>query len=304
MNMTAKKIRILISTYNGEKFLREQLDSIYNQTFQNFSVFIRDDGSTDMTHAILAEYQRKYANFFWYAGTNLGISKSIFTLMKYFKKEKAIYVFADQDDVWLPEKLETIISSAKQNAMDIPWLYCGETILTDDTLHILKKKVFDNTVLPSFGNSLIENICIGCTCAMNDVLYQLIVEHIPDYTVMYDWWFYLTAACFGNVIFDHTPFVLYRQHKNNLIGTSGNRWGKVAVRIKNFKSHKGQIYLQAQEFEKQYRVCGEQAALLLCINSYNKNYKNTWKLLNNKYIYRQKTLDNIIFKLLYFIHYI
>ena len=98
-----------MSTYNGEKYLREQIDSILNQDYPEISLLIRDDGSTDGTVDILKEYAQKYRDIDYYVGENLGVQNSFFDLMKRADKRAYYYAFADQDDVWLPGKIKRAI---------------------------------------------------------------------------------------------------------------------------------------------------------------------------------------------------
>lgn len=294
-----KNVVILISTYNGERYLREQLDSIYAQTYKRFEIYVRDDGSCDTTGEILDEYKNQYDNFNWYAGQNIGSSKSFFTLMGMIEPKEAVYVFADQDDVWKPNKLERIIGFFDINDKSDLLLYCGDTILVDGEMKVLKDENFGKNIRPSFGNALIENICIGCTCAMNQGLLKRIIQRIPEHEVMHDWWFYLTASCYGKVIYDAEPLVYYRQHEKNVMGSGTTRINRLMRRINNHKNHQNQISRQAAEFSKIYQVEGENACLLECVKDYKKDINSCWRLIKNKEICRQRKSDDLIFKLLF-----
>lgn len=294
-----KRIMILMSTYNGEKYLDEQLKSIYAQTYRNFEVYVRDDGSQDSTREILNEYQKQYDNFQWFSGTNRGVSKSFFSLMKRIPLEDAVYVFSDQDDVWLPHKLQHIYEIFELDENAKPLLYCGDTILADQELHVLKRENFGKNICPSFGNALVENICIGCTSAMNGCLLEMLVKKIPQYEVMHDWWFYLTASCFGSVVYDKEPLLYYRQHDGNVLGSSTTKCNRFMRRLRNHKNHKNQISRQATEFSEVYSICGENAYLVECIKQYKDSLKAFWRLITNKSIHRQRRMDDIIFRFLF-----
>lgn len=298
-SLEEKRIIILMSTYNGGDYLDEQLKSIYAQTYKKFRVYVRDDGSQDLTKEILNQYKQQYENFEWFSGENEGASKSFFLLMKIVPLEDAIYVFADQDDVWLPHKLQHIYKVFETDDNMKPVLYCGDTILADDKLQILKKENFGKKIYPSFGNALIENICIGCTSAMNSCLLSKLVEKVPQYEVMHDWWFYLTAACYGTVIYDSEPLLYYRQHEGNAVGSGATKRSRLARRIRNHKKHKNQISRQVEEFSEIYQVYGENAGLIECIKRYKESPKACWKLVTNRNIRRQRSLDNVIFKILF-----
>ncbi len=298
-SLEEKQIIILMSTYNGENYLDEQIKSIYAQTYKKFKVYVRDDGSQDLTREILNRYKQQYDNFEWFSGENEGVSKSFFSLMGMIPLEDAIYVFADQDDVWLPHKLQHIYKVFETDDNVKPVLYCGDTILVDHKLQILKEKNLGENIQPSFGNALIENICIGCTSGMNGCLLAKLVEKIPQHEVMHDWWFYLTAACYGTVIYDSEPLIYYRQHEGNVIGSGVTKSSRLARRLRNHKRHKNQISKQAEEFSEIYQVCGDNAYLVECIKRYKDSLKACWKLVTNKEIYRQRSLDNFIFKILF-----
>ena len=300
INLSEKKqIIILISTYNGEEYLDEQLKSIYDQTYTNFAVYVRDDGSQDLTKDILNRYEKKYDNFQWFSGRNIGTSKSFFSLMKMIPLEDAIYVFSDQDDVWLPYKLQHIYHVFETDHNSKPLLYCGDTILADQELHILKKENFGENICPSFGNALVENICIGCTSAMNRCLLENLVKRIPQNEVMHDWWFYLTASCFGTVIYDKEPLLYYRQHSRNVMGSGITKYDRIIRRLRNHKNHKHQISKQTREFSDTFQVTGENAYLIECIKQYKESLTACWRLITNTSIHRQRRLDDLIFKILF-----
>ncbi|RRD95386.1 glycosyltransferase family 2 protein [Clostridiales bacterium COT073_COT-073] len=301
-------IQVIMSTYNGEKFLTEQLDSILTQEMVKVDILVRDDGSVDDTLAILEEYQKKYTNFRYFAGQNCGVIQSFFEAMKYSEEEAEYYAFADQDDVWLPQKLQIAIERLKEIRFDLPALYCSKTILVDEELNELPMQINEREKIPSFGNALVENICTGCTAVMNKALFKKIKEHVPEYTVMHDWWFYLTASYFGEVIYDEEGYILYRQHGHNVLGSRNTYLKEFKARAKNFKKHRGQVRKQAISFYKSYKeelLINPQARRLLAqLLNAKKNWRYKWALIKNSNIYRQRPMDNLIFKILYLANHI
>ena len=144
-----KKVQILMSTYNGERYLAEQLDSIFRQTWPNIEVLVRDDGSKDATLEILNEYQKKHANLYVFPGTNEGLTRSFLELIQ---KCDADYVaFSDQDDYWLENKIEVAVERLAE--FDGPALYCSNQILVDQDLNRLPEGEIPDAV-PGFGNAL------------------------------------------------------------------------------------------------------------------------------------------------------
>ena len=126
-------VQVLMSTYNGEKYIREQLNSIINQTYPSIKILVRDDGSSDGTIEILEEYAAKYDNMAYYAGKNLGVIQSFLQLLKDSDDSSAYYAFSDQDDVWLPEKIEKAVEMIENNKeVEQPILYCVIHILQMD----------------------------------------------------------------------------------------------------------------------------------------------------------------------------
>ena len=129
-----KKVQILMSTYNGEDYIREQLDSILAQSYPDVDILIRDDGSKDDTFVILKEYEERHSNIKAFQGENLGINKSFFELLK---KSQGDYIgFCDQDDYWLPEKIEKAVQQLER--MTGPALYCGAKTLVNENLEKLE----------------------------------------------------------------------------------------------------------------------------------------------------------------------
>lgn len=295
-----KKIQVLMSTYNGEKFIREQLNSILDQSYQSIKVCIRDDGSTDGTINILKEYSEQYSNVKYVLGDNLGTKNSFFQLIQDVDLDADYYAFSDQDDVWKKDKIEHIVNELEQKQLcKIPFLYCGNTTLVDQNLDIIENKIKRKQPVPSFGNSLIENICVGCTMVVNKDLFVLVRQNIPDYTVMHDWWFYMTASCFGEVCYDNDSYVLYRQHSNNSIGMKATHWGQLKRRIADHNKYRGTAIKQAKQFQRIFNVNNSQKYLLKQLIDYRTNLKTRIKLICNERIYRQRKLDNIIFKMLF-----
>ena len=109
-----EKVQILMSTYYGEKYLREQLDSIIKQTYPLINILIRDDGSSDGTLSILKEYAGKYDHVTYYEGENIGVIQSFLQLLKESDANVNYYAFADQDDVWLPEKIVRAVEKLEE----------------------------------------------------------------------------------------------------------------------------------------------------------------------------------------------
>lgn len=296
------KVQILLSTYNGEKYLEEQLDSILNQDYPDITILIRDDGSTDKTIEILDQYSRKYNQIKYYKGNNIGVINSFFDLMKNADITAEYYSLSDQDDVWLSDKISRAVNQLNLLPSNKPLLYCGRTTLVDEYLNPLRNSIKLIPQKPSFGNALIENICTGCTSVFNKELLLLVCNHIPQYTVMHDWWLYLTASAYGEVYYDENSYILYRQHQANVIGSKSNYIAEFLMRLKRFKGKQGNISRQVIEFDRLFvNNYFDKKNLLNYIKKYRKNSRIRLHILFSNKIYRHRFMDNLIFKFLFLI---
>jgi len=250
-----KKIQVLMSTYNGAMYLREQLDSILKQDCgelgtAELSVFVRDDGSSDGTQDILKEYEKKYSEQVrWVQGKNKGVISSFFELLQKADESVDYYAFSDQDDYWMPDKLSSGIRLLDQAGdKETPALYCCRPKLVDEHLRELTESIKRPPVCPSFGNALLENVVTGCTAILNASLRKLVAAELPKFTVMHDRWLYLAASCFGIVVYDETPHICYRQHGGNVVGAKSSRYAELKERLARFWGKRHDISRQTEEF--------------------------------------------------------
>lgn len=294
-----KSVQILLSAYNGEKYLASQLDSILGQEGIEVSILVRDDASTDHTVDILQKYAEQHTNIRWYSGKNLGVQKSFLNLLDFADADKDYYAFADQDDFWLPEKLQKAVEMLEKEEQNQPLLYGSKVIYASEDLQ--KQEVFSYTVpkAPAFGNALVENICMGCTEVFNKTLLELVRNRKPEGKTLHDWWLYLSASCFGKVVFDENAYILYRQHGNNQVGMQNNWLARWKNRFSHFKKLRYSLSTQAEDFSDRYIIEGENRRLLSELKDYRKNIRNRVALIKETGIYRQQDLDNKIYHLLF-----
>lgn len=254
-----------MSTYNGAKYLREQLDSILQQDciekgIAEFKLLVRDDGSKDATQEILEEYSSKHSTQVeWYQGENKGVIRSFFELMERADDTADYYAFADQDDYWMPDKMSSgmkAIADLERQTFDRPYLYCCRPKLVDENLQELESGIVRPKMRPGFGNALIENIVTGCTAVINRKLRDMAIWKIPEYTFMHDWWLYLIASCYGEVVYDETPHIEYRQHGGNVVGNNVSRIHEFRDRIRLFKKKKHNASRQVTEFLRVFDIAG------------------------------------------------
>jgi glycosyltransferase involved in cell wall biosynthesis len=218
--MSEPAITILLSTYNGEVFLAEQLASFKSQRFTNWRLLWRDDGSSDNTVAIMRAFCAEIGDGRCVesagSGLHLGAAPSFLRLLAE-AAEAPMVAFADQDDVWLPDKLLRAVAHLA-TAGDTPTLYCAQQFLVDEHLRGHRLSAPHGNA-PGFPACLTQNIANGNTLAMNRAAAALITAIPAPEGTIHDWWSYIVvSACGGRIYFDAQPQVLYRLHKTNLIG--------------------------------------------------------------------------------------
>lgn len=242
-------INVLLSTYNGEKYLKELIDSILSQKDAEVDILVRDDSSTDSeTHNILDTYQRE-KKLTWYKGKNIKPAQSFMQLLR-DSHETDFYAFADQDDIWLPDKLSSAINAISQYN-DRPALYFSRTQLTDANLKAIKGPLIKP--LLTFGESLVYKFIPGCTMVFNKKLRDIVNLYIPQYIPMHDIWIYSIAlAVNAKIVFDEKPHILYRQHGDNTIGQGQGCLHEWKRRINRLRSGSCERYNMAVELKKGY----------------------------------------------------
>ncbi|MBY5034830.1 glycosyltransferase family 2 protein [Streptococcus gallolyticus] len=214
------KVTILMSTYNGERFLAEQIRSIQDQTFTNWKLLIRDDGSNDRTPEIIQEFVEKDSRIHFMNTedrTNLGVIKNFYTLLKYEKAD--VYFFSDQDDIWLPEKMAMTLAEAEHYPADQPLLIYTDLKVVNQELEVLSESMIRSQSYhanTSLIQELTENTVTGGTMMINHSLAELWTR--PDNILMHDWYLALLATAFGKLVYIDQAGELYRQHDSNVLG--------------------------------------------------------------------------------------
>jgi glycosyltransferase involved in cell wall biosynthesis len=240
-----------MATYNGEKFIRKQLDSVLNQTCSNLKIYIRDDGSTDQTAAIISEYAQKYPEKIFFIKDNLGnlgVTKNFNELLKH---STAPYIsFCDQDDIWLPEKIEKSVARLKEAEKTVANPHLGEQggwkgfVYSDlkiiDEHDIQTHKSFWKLAKLdpkyfTFSRLLLQNIPHGCTIVMNKAMKDMMFP-IPEGAILHDHWLSLLAVNFGEAIPMPEPLVLIRNHGGNVTQRRSNLSTRLKRFYKNFST--------------------------------------------------------------------
>ena len=214
------KACILLSTYNGEKFLAQQLDSILAQRDVEILLLVRDDGSTDGTRVILRDYASHHPNIRLRLEDNLGFAGSFDALLRWGHAECAnqveYFAFADQDDYWMPEKVSVAVEAIQGKGG--VWLYMSNATIADSKLTPVCP-LFDKPIEKmTFAQALIDAYTYGCTMCMNRALLDAYVRMTQRVPVVHDRWCYLLSMLLGHVVYDPMSHLLYRQHGNNAGG--------------------------------------------------------------------------------------
>ncbi|MBO4396487.1 MAG: glycosyltransferase family 2 protein [Eubacterium sp.] len=241
-------IDIVLATYNGEKYLPEQLDSLLAQTYTDLRILVFDDGSTDETLSILSDYAARYENITVYKNKrNLGYTKNFLHGVKYTTAD--FVMFCDQDDIWNPDKVERTYSVMKNEKTvgTKPVLVFTDAEIYDGRMR--KKRSFQKTThlnskKVDLSHILMENKCMGCTAMVNRALIEKI-ERIPSDIRYHDWWMMLIAAAFGKIIYLDEMTLRYRQHGDNEVGGAG-----FAAQVKN---RLGSVSRQRRAVRETYR---------------------------------------------------
>lgn len=212
------KVQILLSSYNGEKYIRQQLDSIFNQEGLELHCLVRDDGSTDNTLDVLYEYQNKYDKLEVIRGHNIGYKASFMKLMDK-SGEYDFYAFADQDDVWLPSKILKATEQISDVGGESPVMYHSNCTLVDSNLNYIAMLHTKDIITPSSKvKALVQGFVHGCTMVFNYDARNLILKYNPKKETAHDFWIPLIFVYLGKIIYDKESYILYRQHSDNVFG--------------------------------------------------------------------------------------
>jgi len=224
--MAAKKspqIAILMCTYNGDAYLKEQLASIEDQDYKYWTLYVSDDGSKDKTLAILKGYQKRWGKTKLHIlkGPGKNFQSNFLSLITSKKINADFYFLCDQDDIWMPHKLSHTLKKISKLNPSKPMLYCARTTyISSDTKRILG---YSNLFLkpPSLKNALVQSIAGGNTMAFNNHLKKMVSQFSEVDIASHDWWLYIVNELSGGKTFyDKESTILYRQHNCSLVGAN------------------------------------------------------------------------------------
>jgi len=214
------RVAVLLAAYQGARFLPAQLQSLAEQTYPDWALYWRDDGSSDATPALLGAFRARPSHAICDAPGRLGAAGNFFHLLRaaLAEPDMAYFAFCDQDDVWHADKLARAVARLGGLPAARPALYCARAILVDAALRPLGETPRLRRA-PGFPAALTQNIAIGCTIVLNRAAAELVAASRPPAETLHDWWSYLlVSAAGGAVLADPAPVLAYRQHRENAIG--------------------------------------------------------------------------------------
>ena len=249
--MSEKKVKVLLSAYNGESYIARQIDSILAQKHQNLELYVRDDGSKDPTCDIIRSYEKKGLLHAEY-GKNMGFAKSFFRLIQ-LCGDADYFAFSDQDDVWFPNKIEMALDRLQKAQEEKPTLYFSNFDYYDTELHFQGHREITKPKI-CFRNALVDCVPLGFNSVFNRKARELTLSHFPEESTGHDWWMYMLCTGLGDVIYDERPTVKYCRHEEN-VSDNGDSFLKFQIwRFKRFflNHYFEKIHRQIQEFDRYF----------------------------------------------------
>ncbi len=246
-----------MATYNGERFLRQQLDSILAQSNQDWQLLVRDDGSNDNTVHIIEDYASRLPGKIRLVtdnGNRLGASLNFGKLLEY--ADTKYIMFSDQDDIWLPNKIELTLNAMKAAERiypDKPLLIHTDLQVMDSELNTIANSMWSyQKLFPEVGDDLnsimAQNVVTGCTVMINKKARAVSIP-IPKEAVLYDWWIALNVCKHGKIVYLSIPSILYRQHSDNQVGAQRVNVIHFLKKLRNVRELMSARYRMIKKFD-------------------------------------------------------
>lgn len=300
--MSEKKVKVLLSAYNGDRYICDQIDSILAQSYQNIEIIVRDDGSADQTVRKLRRYEKEH-KIHLIQGENIGFINSFLRLIEE-SGEADYFAFCDQDDIWLPDKIQMAVDVLNIQDHSVPLLY-----FSNYDFYSSDMKFLDHgrmlSIGPSFQNALVDCMPLGISSVFNKRTCDSIRDHMPKSCCGHDWWTYLLCAGTGKVIFENKVTVKYRRHEKN-VSAGGMDFVRFQIwRFKKFFIHDYfyNVREQIREFAKHYQaqLKPEDKSLLDLFLTDRYSFKNAVKKMFYPQRYRSVWADELMVRFLFLI---
>ena len=299
--MNIPHVAVLLSSYNGERYIEEQIHSILAQQDVRVTLYVRDDGSSDSTVEIVARLASMHSNIIFNVERNIGLIGSFFDLLKRADKGFKYYAFADQDDVWIADKLAVGVGCLSPLDGSKSAMYCSRTEYVNESLQHLSYSPAYKQANIGFGNALVQNVATGCTIVINADARKLIVKELPKTCIVHDWWVYLVISAFGLVIYDQVSHIKYRQHGGNVIGASSSFTKNSIKRTRRFfgSLRKNKTSSQIAEFYRIFRLkmTPDQIDSVTQILVADRSMWSRLSLVCKRFYWRQSLVDNLLLRI-------
>uniref|UniRef100_UPI00405768CF glycosyltransferase family 2 protein n=1 Tax=Acetatifactor sp. TaxID=1872090 RepID=UPI00405768CF len=290
-----KKVLVLLSTYNGEKYIKEQIESLLAQKGVDVHVLIRDDGSADLTVEIIESFKDNRITL--YTGENLKPAKSFLQLVK-DSGEADFYAFCDQDDVWNEDKLINAVRMMEKYEKNEPILYMSTYDVVDADLKLLFVRDMRFDIPFKLETTIMHRCPSGCTMVFNNELKKLLVKSSPDNLRMHDFWTLMVAEAFhATIVTDERSQLKYRQHENNCVGYGTSLKEKVQRWINSAIHGENERQMQAKCFYDEYKdILPEDSCVTLRkVVNYRNSIKNRIAFLKDKDFRTYSRFTNVQF---------
>lgn len=270
-----KSAAIMLSAYNGEKYLREQLDSLLRQENVAVEIFVRDDGSSDSTRNILSEYESNNGNFHVDYAQNAGVGNSFMRLLYFVPASFDYYAFADQDDIWESDKILKAVELLEKSGAS---LYASNQECVDKSGVSLGLRYDTSCYINLLPDEIIgKNMLAGCTMVFPHSFFEILREESrrPSESLLrnriHDVWVAAVASLHSGIVYDERSFIKYRQHENNVVGASeGGIRKKLKNRMKKVRNKElrnGRSLLAKELIEKFPEAVEKYPLVKVCANS-------------------------------------
>lgn len=249
MYTNTKSIAILLAAYNAEKYLEEQIESLISQTNQDWTLYIRNDGSKDNTSKIISDYCDRYANIIEIdrGGVNLGCRNNFFRLLEIVESE--YYMFCDADDVWFNDKIELSVNRMHEIALvnpDKPLLVHTDSAIYDENLNLIAESFWKTVNINPDKFLTFNQICICCCVGGSTMLFnkrvKKLVFPLVDNNLIFDYWIAINTVKYGVISTIHSPTKKYRQHNSNVcgvtVGDANSIYNKLKIGRSLFRSYR------------------------------------------------------------------
>jgi glycosyltransferase involved in cell wall biosynthesis len=297
--LSAAVVEVLLSTFNGERYVAELLDSVLRQDYPALRVTVRDDGSSDGTLGVLRGCVDPRLRVM--DGVHAGIPSAYFTLLDHAAEEAQFCALADQDDVWKSHKISRAVAALSALPSSEPALYCARVVVVDDELVPLRLHRLPRRG-PSFANALVENIATGCTIVLNRAAVDTVQRRWPREVPVHDWWLYTVISGIGTVVYDPEPVVAYRQHGSNAIGLARTSIGRASRRVqRHLLGDARQPTIQARELRRIFGSALKTSARQQ-LDAFLDAQSSGWKRVRYAIAgdaHRQSIFDDALYRLLF-----